>query len=158
MDAQSQHAVTLLDALTSSRARFYDFAWQMHNRYIPSARIKTANARLDLMYRRVHNSKQVIKNHGIADIYAHAVLSDQRMLEWSVELRWNELQWEIESCVMIDSDSKYGGMDFVKEWPVRIAQALDDCIAHIEALTTDVINSGDALDILKLHESAQSKT
>ena len=67
-----------------------------------------------------------------------AVPLDNRGMEFTVDVLWDNDRWTIQTEVWIDSDK---GGDLIRSFPERTATTLDECLKEIEAAIRDLCGS-----------------
>jgi hypothetical protein len=76
-----------------------------------------------------------------------ATLQSTKIIEWLLEIYWNETRWLVETSIYIDSDSiPDHGMDLLQDFPERYATTLDELILQAKTAAIELVENVDAID------------
>lgn len=160
MDEKSLSAVALLDALLSSQARLYGFAFGLYNRRLPF--IKTANAGQTRLYygsqpnappEDTESGARRIASVGTANVSAYTVLRSGNLIEWELFVRWNSEHWAVNAQVSYtDEENDENPYEIIETIATYQTHSFEECVKYIEQATNFLIDEDEALRILNLYQ------
>jgi hypothetical protein len=155
MDEQSRNAILLLNAFNLNKERLRIFAYRMLSRH--QSELKKAYAYQDL-YGLIRVDGE--NYEGRSMLAACATFTNERCVDWFTTLHWNATCWEIETEVAIDSEVNVKDvyMQTITDFPIRQATTLEGCIISLSEAVSDLINTGDALDVLANFEKTKNES
>lgn len=130
MDTESKHAVKFVTALARSKRQFVEFAQQFRNQP-------------DVV--RVLHSLECIEyqSHISIEGYIDAEFHNGKTIAWWLEINWDSDQWNIESRVLLNDAQGQDVQEVVRDFPVRTAQTLDECVEQLAQAISDLVNSAE---------------
>ena len=131
MDAESRYAVKLLEALGNSNRQFIELAQRLRSR----SNVISVLHSLECLKQGAHASLE-----GYVDVE----LQNGNAVAWWLEVNWNDEQWVIESCVLLNDNQPPSVQRTIKEFPDRLAETLDECIEQLRKATLDLVNNADS--------------
>ncbi|MCA9933100.1 MAG: hypothetical protein KC415_04215 [Anaerolineales bacterium] len=76
--------------------------------------------------------------------YVDAELQTGKAIAWCLEMSWNSDRWLIETSVLVNDEH---GQNSIKEFPVRIAETLDECLKQLTSATMELVNSANSINL-----------
>ena len=88
---------------------------------------------------------------GAGQLYATAVLKTHRITDWLIEVNYevyhSETRWLIETSFNVDEDHVPNhAMRFLREFPDRYADTLDELVAQMQAAARELVENIDAIE------------
>lgn len=79
----------------------------------------------------------------------YAEIGPNKWLEFEIEVRAHADSWEIDASVRVDDhENRYGGQRFLRDFPTRYADTMEECIVQLRAAVDDLAACDDVLDEL----------
>lgn len=88
--------------------------------------------------------QSVLGDHGNIHYYVEAELNPGKFLVCSLYISWNESCWTVAPSVSVGFSQDY---EVIKDFDERMATTLDEFIAHLRQVTSDLIDSVESIDL-----------
>jgi hypothetical protein len=130
MDVESKHTVRFLKTLAHIKQQFVELAQKLRTR--PDVT-------------QVLHSLECLKNQmqDMVEGYIDIELNNGKSIALWLEINWDDEQWVIESCVLLNDNQSQSVQEVMREFPDRIAETLEECIEQLLQATSDLVNSAE---------------
>jgi hypothetical protein len=136
MDRESKQTIKFLEALANSKLELAELTHRLRSR--PDV-IRDLHSLECFKYR----------THVALEGYVDIELRNGKAVAWWLEVNWDDEQWVIESCVLLNDNQPRSTQETIKEFPNRTAETLDECIEQLLQATSELVNDADfTIDML----------
>lgn len=132
MDAQSKHAIKLIHALANVKSQFNEFMLRISSRF---GVIRVLNSIESVAY----------LAHSVIEGYVDVELHNGKCVAWLLEIGWDNTEWTIESRVVLNDNVPFSTQETMKEFPIRTAKTLDECIEQLLQAVSDLLGDADSI-------------
>ena len=141
MDTESRYVIKFLETLADSELELGELARRLRSRPdVVSSFCSLDCSKYQHLFR-YPTPVALVTIEGYVDIE----LRNGKRIAWWLEVNWNDEQWIIESCVLLNDNQGQNIQEAIKEFPDRTAETLDECIEQLSKAISDLVNSADSV-------------